>query len=34
MGQVFFKGEIIAKVGWDQLIFSSRTTGQEKLRFT
>jgi hypothetical protein len=28
--QVLFKGEIIAKIGWDHLIFFLRTTVREK----
>jgi hypothetical protein len=33
-GQVFFKGEIIAKIGWGHLKIFPRTTNPEKLRFT
>jgi hypothetical protein len=33
-GQVFFKGKIIAKIGWDHLKIFSRTNDPEKLRFT
>jgi hypothetical protein len=35
MGQVIFKGEIIAKMGWGHLkIFFSQTTESEELIFT